>query len=82
MSDDISELARAIRKERIERVRRMTFEQKFRGGGDLFDAACEVTKAGIRHQNPQFTEAQVIEELRRRLARREAREGLPLDYQP
>jgi hypothetical protein len=57
-----------FRREAIEEARRMTFEQKFLAGPDLFDMACEFTKAGIRYQNPTFTEQQVIEELRRRIA--------------
>ncbi|HZZ43602.1 MAG TPA: hypothetical protein VFE58_11745 [Tepidisphaeraceae bacterium] len=73
-NDDIPALAASIRRDRVERARRMTFAQKFYAGGDLFDAACEVTKAGIRHQHPDFTESQVLAELRRRLALQESRE--------
>jgi hypothetical protein len=75
MQDEIVQLANAIHRERVERARRMPFREKFLAGGDLFDAACEVTKAGIRHDHPELTEGQVLEELRRRLARREAREN-------
>jgi hypothetical protein len=54
----------------------MTFAEKFLAAAYLFDYACEVTKAGIRMQHPDFTEEQVLEELRRRVddaARREER---------
>ena len=51
----------------IEDARRGTFEQKFLAGAHLFDYACEATKIGIRMQNPQFDDAQVMDELRRRL---------------
>ena len=50
-------------------------------GAELFDYACEIAKGDIRMQNPQFTEEQILEELRRRLAVSERRErfqqGLP-----
>ena len=74
MDDGIPAQAEAIRRERVERARRLPFEEKFLAGGQLFDTACEFTKAGIRHDHPEYTEAQVLDELRRRLARREARE--------
>jgi hypothetical protein len=67
-------LLEQLRREEIEQARRMTFEQKFLAGAELFDYACAVTKAGIRMQNPHFTEAQVLDGLRRRIddaARRE-----------
>jgi hypothetical protein len=56
-----------LQREEIEDARRMTFEQKFLAGPDLFDMACEFAKAGIRFENPTFAEEQVIEELRRRI---------------
>ncbi|HEY7086522.1 MAG TPA: hypothetical protein VH518_00455 [Tepidisphaeraceae bacterium] len=62
------ELIRQLRREEIEMARRQTFAQKFFAGADLFDYACEITKSGIRMQNPEFTEDQVLAELRRRLA--------------
>ena len=70
------ELIRQLRREEIERARQMTFEEKFYAGAELFDYACEITKGGIRTDNPTFTEEQVLDELRRRLAiaaRRESR---------
>jgi hypothetical protein len=67
-----------LRREAIEDSRRLTFAQKFRLGGDLFDYACQVTKAGIRWQNPEFSEEQVLNELRRRVHLGEKiRERLP-----
>jgi hypothetical protein len=56
-----------LRREAIEDSRRLTFAQKFRLGGDLFDYACQVTESGIRWQNPQFSDEQVLDELRRRI---------------
>jgi hypothetical protein len=74
MPEGIPELASSLRRDRIERARHMSDEQKFLAGGDLFDAACEVTKSGIRFDHPDFTEAEVLAELRRRLDLRRARE--------
>jgi hypothetical protein len=62
------ELIDALDREDIEQARRMTFEQKFMAGAELFDYACGITKAGIRWQNPTFDEAQVMTELRRRVS--------------
>jgi hypothetical protein len=74
MEESIPALADAIRRERVQRARAMPFEEKFVAGGELFDTACEFTKAGIRHDHPEYTEAEVLAELRRRLVRREMRE--------
>jgi len=56
-----------FRREAVDDARKLTFVQKFRLGGELFDYACEVSKAGIRWQNPGFNEQQVLDELRRRI---------------
>lgn len=62
------ELIDELDREDIEQARRMTFEQKFMAGAELFDYACSITKAGIRWQNPTFNDEQVMAELRRRVA--------------
>jgi hypothetical protein len=62
------ELIIQLDREDIEQARRMSFEQKFIAGAELFDYACGITKAGIRWQNPTFNEEQVMAELRRRVA--------------
>jgi hypothetical protein len=54
----------------------MTPEQKLAAGPELFDYACEITKAGIRMQNPGIDEKQVREILRARLDAVERREGI------
>jgi hypothetical protein len=61
------ELLAQLDREDIEQARRMTPAQKFRAGGDLFDQACRWTLAGIRHQYPGISDADALEELRRRL---------------
>jgi hypothetical protein len=68
------ELIDELRRDKTEQARRMTFEEKFLAGGELFDYACELTKAGIRWQHPDWTEQQVLEELRRRIDLRTRRE--------
>mgnify|MGYP001210716942 CR=1 FL=1 len=78
MQDGIANIAASIRRERVERARRMSFQEKFLAGGELFDSACEVAKGGIRHDFPHYTEEQVLHELRRRLGQRETRELLHL----
>ena len=55
----------------------MTPGQKFLAGAELFDYACEITKAGIRMQHPDWNDEQVVDEIRRRLELRFRREGEP-----
>lgn len=69
------ELIDQLYREDLEHARKMTFEQKFWAGAQLFDDACRVTKAGIRHQYPTFNDDQVLHELRRRIERAERFEG-------
>lgn len=54
-------------KEEVRRARAQTPQQKFLLGGELFDAACEVTLSGIRAQNPGITQTDALEMLRKRL---------------
>lgn len=65
--DDIAELAAAIDREKLERAKRMTPRERFLAGAELFEDACEVSRAGIRALNPGFDDAEVEAELRRRL---------------
>jgi hypothetical protein len=66
--ETIPELADDIYRERVLRARRTPIEEKVRAGAELFESACQVTCAGIRHQNPGIDEAQVQGILRERLA--------------
>ena len=61
------ELIDSIYAEKVRRARR-TPEQKFLAGGSLFDAVLERMKMGILLQNPNATELEIQQELRRRLA--------------
>jgi len=54
-------------REEVLRARKQPIEDKILDGIELFDFACEMTKAGIRMQNPGFTDKEVESELRRRL---------------
>jgi hypothetical protein len=51
----------------ISRYREMTGEQRLGIALDLHELACDVARAGIRHQNPKADEAEVERLLRRRL---------------
>jgi hypothetical protein len=62
------QLIEQLRREDFEQARRMTVEQRLLAGGELFDAACEWTLAGIRRDHPGISEADALEELRRRVA--------------
>jgi hypothetical protein len=53
--------------EEVLDARSMSPEDKFFLGEELFDYACEITMAGIRNQNPNFSEADCERELERRL---------------
>ena len=54
------------REELIE-ARAMSPEEKVLAGQQLFEAACRITLAGIRNQNPNASEAECLEILRQRL---------------
>jgi hypothetical protein len=51
----------------IERYRAMTGNERLEIALRLHELACDVTRDGIRWQNPQFTKDEVERELRRRL---------------
>lgn len=52
---------------RIEILRRMTGEQRLAMAIEMWKTACEVTSAGIRAQNPEFSADEVQRELARRI---------------
>ena len=57
--ESIRRLADEIFRDKVLRARRMSFADKFRAGGDLFDEMREVSLAGIRYQYPGADEATV-----------------------
>jgi len=66
--DDIQALADAIFREKILRARAMDPGEKLSAGGRLFQFACNITRAGIRHQFPDADGAEVERILADRLA--------------
>lgn len=58
----------AIFVEKIRRARETPMDQKILDGPRLFDANCQIMRSGIRAQFPDFSDEQVEQELRRRLA--------------
>jgi hypothetical protein len=56
----LDSLADEIDKDRLERARRMTGEEKFLDGILLFAMAEEFMKAGIREEFPNATETEII----------------------
>lgn len=64
--DDIKPLADAIFRDRVLRARAEPPGQKLLAGEELFHSVCRWSSHGIRHQHPDWLEAQVLQELRRR----------------
>jgi hypothetical protein len=62
------ELVDAIYRDRVLRARRMTLEEKFLAGPQLFESVCRRMRDGIRMQFPDADEQRVEEILRQRLA--------------
>jgi len=58
-------------RDEVLEARRMSPEEKFLLGEELFDYACSITLAGIRSQYPGFSEEECERELERRLEIRE-----------
>lgn len=61
-------LAGEIYRDRVLRARKMSADDKLWAGEELFEYACSITLAGIRHQFPHYTDADCRAELERRLA--------------
>ena len=68
-------LADELFRERVLRARAMRPEDKILAGQRLFEAACEITLLGIRHDFPDRTAEQCRQILRERLAWRRKREA-------
>ncbi len=70
--------------EKVLEARRMTIGERIAAGPKLFDLECERARQEIRSHNPQFTDEQVNEELRRRLAAQRAIDeaGIYRDIRP
>jgi hypothetical protein len=62
------DLIDALFRDKVRAARAMTPEDRLLAGPRLFELACEITKAGIRHQHPDADEQRVLQLLRERLA--------------
>ncbi len=80
--DDIKALSDDIFRERILRARLMDPTEKFLLGQRLFESACELTKTGIRSDNPGASEDQVRAILRQRLEWKEHWEEMQCTTKP
>lgn len=58
---------RALFNEEVARARAMAPAERLLEGPRLFDRACELMKAGIRHRHPEASEDDVLEQLRAQL---------------
>jgi hypothetical protein len=68
MSTDLGHMGSELRRDEILRARQMPPEAKLSAGFELFEYACEITRAGIRAQFPDADEQEVERQLARRLA--------------
>lgn len=69
-------------KKRIEALRRLTGEQRLALAFEMWRTACEVTRAGIRAQQPEFAPAQIEKELARRIMIANGSAGIINSYRP
>lgn len=72
------ELLNAIYRDKVEAARHMSPKEKLFAVAELFDYACEITKAGIRHQFPEADDEEVLRILRERLVLAERLERAPI----
>jgi Rv0078B-related antitoxin len=66
--ENIKELGEQIFRDRVLRERQMDPAAKLSAGFELFEFACGISRAGIRHQYPQAGDAEVERILAERLA--------------
>jgi hypothetical protein len=64
---DLKTFIDQLHEDDLEQARQMSGSDKLAAGGELFDDACEWTLAGIKHQHPNWTHEQAIDELRARI---------------
>jgi hypothetical protein len=74
MTQPTPELIANLHRDKLDRARRMSPEEKFTAGPRLFSYACQITLAGIRAQFPGIDEAAARAILRERLAWQRRRE--------
>jgi hypothetical protein len=64
----------SLQRAKIEQARRMTLEDRFLAGPDLFEFACDVARDGMRMQFPGSDDQAVETILRGRIERARRRE--------
>lgn len=69
MSLDSQTTADSIERDRVQRARRMSVEQRLIQGTELFEYACEASLAGLRAQFPDASADELHRRLRQRLTR-------------
>jgi hypothetical protein len=72
MNSDFQPLADALYRESVLRARRTPPEEKILEGIRMFDRECEMMRLEILKLNPTYSEADVSQEIRRRLKEAEA----------
>ena len=70
------ELINDLYRDRVRSARGTEPREKLLDGPRLFDWACSITAAGIRHQFPDADDRRVAQLLRERLALRQRLEGV------
>jgi hypothetical protein len=73
--DPTNQLVDEIFRERVLRARATPPAEKLLDGPRLFDYACRITKAGIRHQHPSATDREIDQILADRIALKRRLEG-------
>ena len=76
MNLEFQAVADAIERDRTQRARRMSVEQRLLQGPELFDYACEASLAGLRAQFPDAPVDELHRRLRQRLTRARALEAV------
>jgi hypothetical protein len=69
---DFQPLAAALYRERVLRARRTPPEERVLEGIRMFDRECEMMRLEILKLNPNYSEADVSQEIRRRLKEADA----------
>ncbi len=67
MSNQFTPLIDALYRDDVLEARLMSSEEKVVLGEELFEYACSITLAGIRSQNPGFSQEECERELQRRI---------------
>ncbi len=73
----IEQLSDELFREEVLRARAMDPGEKLFAGVRLFDYACRITLAGIRHQFPGITDEEALRILKERLALERRLESAP-----